>query len=87
MAGATVVCESVGNAYGCASAKASSKAWITAYAGGIAEAWAIAWAGEFGCCKNTAIASAAGLAQLQVDLLANATADASASACVAGARI
>jgi hypothetical protein len=86
MAGATVVCTSYGNAYGCASARASSKAWATAYARGLAEAWASAWAGS-GCCQNTAVASADGLAQLQIDLLAEATADAGASACVQGARV
>jgi hypothetical protein len=86
MAGATVVCSSYGNAYGCASAKASSKAWATAYASALAVAWADAWAGD-GCCQNTAVASAAGLAALQFELLAQATADAEVSACVAGARV
>jgi hypothetical protein len=86
MAGAYVVCTSYGNAYGCASAKASSRAWITAYARGLATAWADAWAGD-GCCQNTAVASAEGLATLQVELLAQATADAEVSACVAGARV
>jgi hypothetical protein len=85
MAGALVVCSSYGNAYGCASARASSKAWATAYARAIAEAWAGAWAG--GCCQNTAVASADGLAKLQIDLLAQATADADVSACVSGARV
>jgi hypothetical protein len=87
MAGATAVCVSYGNAYGCASAKASSKAWATAYASALAAAWAGAWAGDYGCCQNTAVVSAEGLAQLQIDLLAYASADATATACVSGARI
>jgi hypothetical protein len=87
IAGATVTCESYGNAYGCASASASSNAWAKAYAGGLAQAWADAWAGADGCCQNTAVVSAEGLAALQIELLAYASADATATACVAGARI
>jgi hypothetical protein len=86
IAGATVYCESVGNAYGCASANASSTEWATAYAGGLAEAWASAWAGN-GCCQNTAVVSAEGLAKLQIELLAHASANAGATTCVSGAPI
>jgi hypothetical protein len=82
MAGAFVDCVSYGHAYGCASASASAKAWAKASATGIALAWADA---SSKCCKNTAIASAAGLAALQVKLLAMATASADASVCVIGA--
>jgi hypothetical protein len=87
IAGASVWCNSYGNAYGCATAQATSESWATAHASGLAEAWAGAWAGEGCSCKNTAAVTADGLAELQVKLLAFASADVFANACVSGAPI
>jgi hypothetical protein len=83
MAGAEAECESVGTAYGCASAKATAKAAARAWASAVAVASADAVV-KCGKCKVAAKATAAGKATLHVKLAAFAFAAAEASVCVKG---
>jgi hypothetical protein len=81
--GVKYICESVGQAFACASAKVSAKARAQEWATAVAAAWAQAVV-SCGNCKVAARATAAGTASLHVVFLTYASATAEGSVCVPG---